>query len=73
MEKNMPDDPVVADDDSMLRAALGGLTLHEALIEASLAEKEKAAERAEAAAMNRERALRLLEVLEKSSSARRSS
>ena len=50
----------------MLDAALGGLTPHEALLEASRADAEKTEERAAAIAKNRERALKLLEAIEKS-------
>lgn len=50
----------------MLDAALGGLTPHEALLAASRADAEKTEERAAAIAKNRERALKLLEAIEKS-------
>lgn len=50
----------------MLEAALGGMTPHEALIQASLAESADSEARAAAAARNRERALKLLEAIEKS-------
>lgn len=50
----------------MLEAARRGLTPHQLLIESSLAEKSNVEERAAAIAKNRERALKLLEVLEKS-------
>ncbi len=50
----------------MLEAALGGMTAHEALIQASLAESADSEARAAAAAKNRERALKLLEAIEKS-------
>lgn len=50
----------------MLEAALGGMTPHEALIQASLAESADREARAAAAAKNRERALKLLEAIEKS-------
>jgi hypothetical protein len=52
--------------DRMLEAARGGLTPHELLIQASLAEAANADERAAAKEKNRERALKLLELLEKS-------
>ncbi|UCV30023.1 hypothetical protein [Ferribacterium limneticum] len=52
--------------DRMLEAALGGMTQHEALIQASLADTADIAGRAAAAAKNRERALKLLEAIEKS-------
>ena len=50
----------------MLEAALGGMTPHEVLIQASLAESADSEARAAAAAKNRERALKLLEAIEKS-------
>lgn len=50
----------------MLEAALGGMTPHEALIEASRAQTADVEGRAAAIAKNRERALQLLAVLEKS-------
>ena len=50
----------------MLEAALGGMTPHQALIKASLAESADSEARAAAAAKNRERALKLLEAIEKS-------
>lgn len=63
----MPDDNYTdAELDSMLNAALGGLTPHQALIQASLADSANVDERAAAIAKNRERALRLLEAIEKS-------
>ena len=49
----------------MLNAARRGLTPHQLLIESSLAEKANVEERAAAIAKNRERALKLLEILEK--------
>ena len=52
----------------MLNAALGGLTPHEVLIKTSLAESANIDERAAAKAKNRERALKLLEAIEKSQS-----
>ena len=55
-----------AEAERMLDAALGGLTPHEALLEASRADTEKTEERAAAIAKNRERALKLLEAIEKS-------
>lgn len=62
----MPEEKTDAEIDSMLHAALGGLTPHQALLQASLADAAKVEERAAAIARNRERALRLLEALEKS-------
>lgn len=62
----MSDNENTADADRMLDAALGGLTPHQALIEASLAENNNTAERAAAIAKNRERALKLLAAIEKS-------
>lgn len=50
----------------MLDAALGGLTPHEALIQASREEAARGEERAAAIIKNRERAQRLLAALEKS-------
>lgn len=58
------DDEVNAE--RMLEAALGGMTPHEALIQASIAESADSEARAAAAAKNRERALKLLEAIEKS-------
>ena len=55
-----------AEAERMLDAALGGLTPHEALLKASRADAEKTEERAAAIAKNRERALKLLEAIEKS-------
>lgn len=52
--------------DRMLEAALGGMTPHQALIQASLADAADSAGRAAAIAKNRERALKLLEAIEKS-------
>jgi hypothetical protein len=49
----------------MLEAALGGMTPHEALLEASRAESADVEGRAAAIARNRERALKLLAALEK--------
>jgi hypothetical protein len=49
----------------MLESARGGLTPHQLLIETSLADKANTEERAAAIAKNRERALKLLEILEK--------
>ncbi|RIX49628.1 MAG: hypothetical protein D3M94_01115 [Rhodocyclales bacterium GT-UBC] len=51
--------------DQMLEAALGGLTPHQALLEASLAEAANVDERAAAREKNRQRALRLLAEIEK--------
>lgn len=62
----MPDHDTDAHADRMLEAALGGMTPHEALLEASRAENADVAGRAAAAAKNRERALKLLEAIEKS-------
>ena len=52
--------------DRMLEAARRGLTPHQLLIESSLADNANSEERAAAIAKNRERALKLLEALEKS-------
>ncbi len=54
--------------DQMLDAARGGLTPHELLLKASLAEAEKVDERAAAIEKNRQRALKLLAAIEKSQS-----
>ncbi|MBP5988243.1 MAG: hypothetical protein KA538_13765 [Azonexus sp.] len=62
-DKNNDDD---VNAERMLEAALGGMTPHEALIQASLAESADSEARATAAAKNRERALKLLEAIEKS-------
>jgi len=62
----MPEERTDAEVDSMLHAALGGLTPHQALMQASLADAAKKDERTAAIARNRERAMRLLEALEKS-------
>lgn len=51
--------------DRMLDAALGGLTPHEALVKASLAEAANVAERNLANEKNRQRALKLLAEIEK--------
>ncbi len=61
--KNNEDD---INAERMLEAALCGLTPHQALIRASLAESADSEARAAAAAKNRERALKLLEAIEKS-------
>jgi hypothetical protein len=66
MENQMPEEDLDAKADRMLDAALGGLTPHEALLKASLAEAANVAERTEANEKNRERALKLLAALEKS-------
>jgi hypothetical protein len=72
IEDAMPDADSDVPEERMLRAALGGLSPHEALVRASLADSEKTEERAEAARRNRERALQLLEILEKSTAGKRS-
>ncbi len=54
-----------AEAERMLAAALGGMTPREALIQSSLEEDAKVEERKAAIARNRERALKLLEALEK--------
>jgi hypothetical protein len=54
------------DVERMLEAALGGMTSHEALVQASRAQSADVEGRAAAIAKNRERALQLLAVLEKS-------
>lgn len=62
----MSDKDLDAYADSMLNAALGGLTPHQALLNASLADSANVDERAAAIAKNRERALKLLAAIEKS-------
>lgn len=62
----MSDHDADAHADRILEAALGGLTPHQALLEASLAESANVDERAAAIAKNRDRALRLLAEIEKS-------
>ncbi len=62
----MPENDLDAKAERMLDAALGGLTPHEALLQASRAEAANQAERAMANEKNRERALKLLAALEKS-------
>jgi hypothetical protein len=60
MPENLDDEQV----DRMLHAALGGMTQHEALIQASLADAANTEARQEAIAKNRERALKLLAAIE---------
>ena len=62
----MSDMDTDAQAERMLDAALGGLSPHQALLAASRADAGKTAERAAAIAKNRERALKLLEAIEKS-------
>jgi hypothetical protein len=62
----MSDKDLEAYADSMLNAALGGLTPHQALVNASIADSANVDERAAAIAKNRERALKLLAAIEKS-------
>lgn len=62
----MSDKDLEAYADSMLNAALGGLTPHQALLKASIADSANVDERAAAIAKNRERALKLLAAIEKS-------
>ena len=66
MENPMPENDDKSKADAMLEAALGGLTPHQLLVQASLAEAANVAEREAAKAKNRERALKLLEAIEKS-------
>lgn len=61
----MPENDEDAKIDRMLEAAMGGLTPHQLLVQASQAETENVAERAAAVAKNRERALRLLAEIDK--------
>lgn len=65
IENPMSDEDLEAKADQMLDAALGGLTPHEALVKASLAESANVAERTVANEKNRERAMKLLAALEK--------
>jgi len=65
IENPMSDEDLEAKADQMLDAALGGLTPHEALVKASLADSANVAERTVANEKNRERALKLLAALEK--------
>lgn len=62
----MSDQDIDQQAERMLEAALGGMTPHEALLEASRAESADVDARAAAIAKNRERALKLLEAIEKS-------
>lgn len=62
----MPDNDLDAQTERMLEAAMGGLTPHQLLMQASQEDANSVAERAAAIAKNRERAMRLLAELEKS-------
>lgn len=62
----MSQDELDAQAEQMLKAALGDLTPHQALLQASRADDANVDERAAAIAKNRERALRLLAALEDS-------
>lgn len=62
----MSDTDIDRQAERMLEAALGGMTPHEALLEASRNESADVDARAAAIAKNRERALKLLAALEKS-------
>ncbi|MDP3637300.1 MAG: hypothetical protein U0989_02245 [Azonexus sp.] len=64
----MPENDLDLQIERMLDAAMDGLTPHQVLIKASLAEAANVAERAAAIEKNRERALRLLAAIEKSQS-----
>ena len=66
MEKRMSDMDIDRQAERMLEAALGGMTPHEALLEASRNDSADVDARAAAIAKNRERALKLLAELEKS-------
>jgi hypothetical protein len=66
MEKRMSDTDIDRQAERMLEAALGGMTPHEALLEASRNDSADVDARAAAIAKNRERALKLLAALEKS-------
>ncbi len=65
-ENSMSEEAIDEKIDRMLDAARGGLSRHELLVQASLAEAANVDERAAAKEKNRERALKLLELLEKS-------
>lgn len=62
----MSDKDIDQQAERMLEAALGGMTPHQALLESSRAESADVEARAAAIAKNRERALKLLEAIEKS-------
>ncbi|MFZ2269876.1 MAG: hypothetical protein WAV95_20060 [Azonexus sp.] len=62
----MPDNDLDAQTERMLEAAMGGLTPHQLLMQASQEDADSVAERAAAIAKNRERAMRLLAAIEKS-------
>lgn len=64
----MPENDLDLETERMLDAAMDGLTPHQVLVKASLAEAANVAERAAAIEKNRERALRLLAAIEKSQS-----
>jgi hypothetical protein len=66
MENFMPDNDLDAQTERMLEAAMGGLTPHQLLMQASQEDANSVAERAAAIAKNRERAMRLLAAIEKS-------
>jgi len=66
MEICMSDHDADQQAEKMLEAALGGMTPHEALLEASRNDSADVDARAAAIAKNRERALKLLAALEKS-------
>jgi hypothetical protein len=66
MENCMSKNDIDQQAEKMLEAALGGMTPHEALLEASRAESADIEGRAAAIAKNRARALKLLEAIEKS-------
>ena len=61
----MSDTDIDRQAERMLEAALGGMTPHEALLEASRNDSADVDARAAAIAKNRERALKLLAALEK--------
>ena len=63
----MSDKDLDSQTERMLDAALGGMTPHQALLEASLADSANTDAKAAAIAKNRERALKLLAALEKTS------
>jgi ABC-type transporter Mla subunit MlaD len=66
MEISMSKNDLDTQTERMLDAAMDGLTPHQALIKASLADAANVAERVAAKEKNRERALKLLAAIEKS-------
>ncbi len=66
MNNPVPEEQLDSPADDMLDAAMGGLTPHQLLVRASLAEAADSAEREAARIRNHERARQLLEAIEKS-------